>query len=277
MMSETMQATTASSGRRVAPPALLRARAALCAEWIKLRSLRSMLVTPVLAAVVCIGYADFLCWRFTQRWHTFDAANKAGFNPLDTNFNVLVIGVLFFGVLGALVVTNEYGNGLIRATLAATPQRDQDDQGRLGGEDEAALRCRREGRADQAVAVLVRHHERTEHSEEQDANHQDVEVGVERIERGLIRSTECVPPLREAPAEKVRVADADDRGERRCHQHGAQGAQLDPFRGERGPRPREDGRARAEPGTRGRGLPGSRHHASLLRRCRNAAAAAAAT
>ena len=64
-----------------------------------------------------------LCWRFTQRWHTFDAANKAVFNPLDTNFNVLVIGVLFFGVLGALVVTNEYGNGLIRVTLAATPQR----------------------------------------------------------------------------------------------------------------------------------------------------------
>ena len=123
MMSETRYATTASSGRRAAPSALLRARAALCAEWIKLRSLRSMLVTPALAAVVCVGYADYLCWRYTQRWHTFDAASKAGFQPLDVNFNVLVIGVLFFGVLGALVVTNEYGNGLIRATLAATPQR----------------------------------------------------------------------------------------------------------------------------------------------------------
>ena len=122
-MPETMQATAASSGRRAAPSALLRAQAALSAEWIKLRSLRSMLVTPALAAAVCIGYADFLCWRFTHRWHTFDAANKAGFNPLDTNFNVLVIGVLFFGVLGALVVTNEYDDGLIRATLAATPQR----------------------------------------------------------------------------------------------------------------------------------------------------------
>jgi len=123
MMSETLPATTASPGRRAAPSALLRARAALCAEWIKLRSLRSMLVTPAFAAVVCIGYADFLCWRYTQRWHTFDAASRAGFQPLDVNFNVLVIGVLFFGVLGALVVTNEYGNGLIRATLAATPQR----------------------------------------------------------------------------------------------------------------------------------------------------------
>jgi len=123
MMSETINATTAGSGRRAAPSAGLRAQAALSAEWIKLRSLRSMLVTPALAAVVCIGYADFLCWRYTQRWHTFDAANKAAFQPLDTNFNVLVIGVLFFGVLGALVVTNEYGNGLIRTTLTATPQR----------------------------------------------------------------------------------------------------------------------------------------------------------
>jgi ABC-2 type transport system permease protein len=123
MMSETIQATVATPGRRAAPSALPRARAALSAEWIKLRSLRSMLVTLVLAAVFCIGYADLLCWRFTLRWHTFDAASKAAFNPLDTNFNDLVIGVLFFGVLGALVVTNEYGNGLIRTTLAATPQR----------------------------------------------------------------------------------------------------------------------------------------------------------
>ena len=123
MMSGTMHATAAGSGRRAGPSARLRAQAALSADWIKLRSLRSMLVTPALAAVVCVGYAGFLCWRFTQRWHTFDAANKAGFQPLDTNFNVLVIGVLFFGVLGALVVTNEYDDGLIRATLAATPQR----------------------------------------------------------------------------------------------------------------------------------------------------------
>jgi ABC-2 type transport system permease protein len=122
-MSETVQATTASSARRAGLSARLRAQAALSAEWIKLRSLRSMLVTPALAAVFCIGYADYLCWRFTHLWHSFDAARKATFNPLDTNFNDLVIGVLFFGVLGALVVTNEYGNGLIRATLAATPQR----------------------------------------------------------------------------------------------------------------------------------------------------------
>ena len=123
MMPGTMQATTASSGRRAAPSARLRAQATLSAEWIKLRSLRSMLVTPALAAVFCIGWGSLVCLRYVNTWHTRDAASKAAFQPLDVNFNVLVIGVLFFGVLGALVVTNEYGNGLIRATLAATPQR----------------------------------------------------------------------------------------------------------------------------------------------------------
>jgi len=123
MTSETMPAAATSSGRRASPSALLRARAVLSAEWIKLRSLRSMLVTPALAAVFCIGWGSLVCLRYVNTWPTRVAAGKAGFQPLDVNFNVLVIGVLFFGVLGALVVTNEYGNGLIRATLAATPQR----------------------------------------------------------------------------------------------------------------------------------------------------------
>jgi hypothetical protein len=101
----------------------MRAQAALSAEWIKLRSLRSMVVTPALAAVFCIGWGSLVCLRYVNTWPTRDAASKAAFEPLDVNFNVLVIGVLFFGVLGALVVTNEYGNGLIRATLAAIPQR----------------------------------------------------------------------------------------------------------------------------------------------------------
>ena len=123
MTSETMPAAATSSGRRASPSALLRARAVLSAEWIKLRSLRSMLVTPALAAVFCIGWGSLVCLRYVNTWHTRDAASKAAFQPLDVNFNVLVIGVLFFGVLGALVVTNEYGNGLIRTTLTATPQR----------------------------------------------------------------------------------------------------------------------------------------------------------
>jgi ABC-2 type transport system permease protein len=52
-----------------------------------------------------------------------DAVQRARFDPLVINFNFVTIGIVLFGVLGALVATNEYGSGLIRTTLAATPQR----------------------------------------------------------------------------------------------------------------------------------------------------------
>lgn len=101
----------------------IRVRAVLAAEWIKLRSLRSMLVTVALAALFCVGLAALVCSNYTANWNRFSTAKQAGFDPLDVDFGFVQIGTLFFGVLGALVVTNEYGNGLIRTTFAATPQR----------------------------------------------------------------------------------------------------------------------------------------------------------
>jgi len=106
-----------------APAAYRQARAALAAEWIKLRSLRSMLLTPLLGAVALIGLADGQARNNGANWPHLDAVQKARFDPLVINFNFVILGVLLFGVLGALVATNEYGSGLIRTTLAATPQR----------------------------------------------------------------------------------------------------------------------------------------------------------
>jgi len=114
---------TAGAGAAGAPSPYLRVRAAIAAEWIKLRSLRSLLVTLAATAVFFVGWACFVCSNNAGNWPKLDAAQRAGFDPLDVNLQVLRIGVLFFGVLGALVVTSEYGNGLIRTTLAATPQR----------------------------------------------------------------------------------------------------------------------------------------------------------
>jgi ABC-2 type transport system permease protein len=122
-MSHTMAALSTGSAGHAPPTAYRRARAALAAEWIKLRSLRSMLVTPLLAVIVSIGLANLVCFNWVKKWPHLDAAHKAGFVPLDTNLNFVIIGAIFLGVLGALVVTNEYGHGLIRTTLAATPQR----------------------------------------------------------------------------------------------------------------------------------------------------------
>jgi ABC-2 type transport system permease protein len=105
------------------PAAYRRAGAALAAEWIKLRSLRSMLATPLLGAAACVWLAIGETRHNGANWAHLDAVQKAQFDPLSVNFNFEVLGVLVFGVLGALVATNEYGSGLIRTTLAATPQR----------------------------------------------------------------------------------------------------------------------------------------------------------
>jgi ABC-2 type transport system permease protein len=108
---------------RHAQPAYRRAGAALATEWIKLRSLRSMLLTPLVGAVMCIGVADLAVKNNAARYSQLDAVHKAQFEPLDLNFGFVTLGILLFGVFGALVVTNEYGSGLIRTTLTATPQR----------------------------------------------------------------------------------------------------------------------------------------------------------
>jgi len=82
-----------------------------------------MLVTPLVGAVASVGVADLAVKNNAAGWPHLDAVQKAQFDPLDINFNFVIIGILLFGVLGALVATNEYGSGLIRTTLAATPQR----------------------------------------------------------------------------------------------------------------------------------------------------------
>ena len=122
-MSAAIAVPDAGSAGHAPPAAYRRAWAALAAEWIKLWSLRSMLLTPLLGAVACIGVSASAVRANATGWAHFDAAQKAQFDPLYLNFNFVVVGVLLFGGLGALVATNEYGSGLIRTTLAATPQR----------------------------------------------------------------------------------------------------------------------------------------------------------
>lgn len=100
-----------------------RARAVLASEWIKLRSLRSMRATLAGTAVFSIVFSVLPSAQNAAHWSSFTAEQRAQFDPTDTALGNLQLVVVFFAALGALVVTNEYGNGLIRSTFAATPQR----------------------------------------------------------------------------------------------------------------------------------------------------------
>lgn len=125
-MSDTMAPATAHVHRVPHKPATMRrrARAVLRAEWIKLWSLRSMPGALLLTAFVCVGLPISECAANASQWPHYGAAERAAFNPLDINFQFLLIAAIPVGVFGALAATNEYaGSGLIRTTLAATPQR----------------------------------------------------------------------------------------------------------------------------------------------------------
>jgi ABC-2 type transport system permease protein len=101
-----MTTTAAARGR-------YRFRHVVRMEWTKLASLRS--TWWVLAATVAgaIGIA------VTVGVNTRDAAADLTNNALAG----ISLGLLLVGVLGVLGMTGEYSSGMIRATLAATPNR----------------------------------------------------------------------------------------------------------------------------------------------------------
>jgi ABC-2 type transport system permease protein len=84
-------------------------------EWIKLRSLRSTWWALAVTVAGSVGIA------VTVAVNTKDAS-------ADLTNNVLAgisLGLLLTGVLGVLAMTSEYSSGMIRATLAAVPNRPQ--------------------------------------------------------------------------------------------------------------------------------------------------------
>jgi ABC-2 type transport system permease protein len=82
-------------------------------EWIKLRSLRSTWWVLALTVAGAIGIA------VAVGVNTEDAAADLTNNALAG----ISLGLLLVGVLGVLAMTGEYSSGMIRATLAAVPNR----------------------------------------------------------------------------------------------------------------------------------------------------------
>jgi hypothetical protein len=82
-------------------------------EWIKLRSLRSTWWALAATAAGAVGIA------VAVGVNTKDASADLTNNALAG----ISLGLLLTGVLGVLLMTGEYSSGMIRATLAAIPNR----------------------------------------------------------------------------------------------------------------------------------------------------------
>ena len=110
---------TAAGTLRTGAPGHYRARHVARAEVAKIGSLRSTAVTlglTVVAALVVTGLVTH-----AQLHHVAPFYN--GFDPTSNALSGMIVVALTGGVFGALLVTNEYSSGMIRGTLAATPNR----------------------------------------------------------------------------------------------------------------------------------------------------------
>ncbi len=85
-------------------------------EWIKLRTVRSNVTTAIVAMVIPLAIS-LLSVTFMGE-NNIDSGTLPGFIVGSGS-----VAVLLIGVIGVLCVTQEYSQGTIRLTLAATPSR----------------------------------------------------------------------------------------------------------------------------------------------------------
>ncbi|MFJ9416277.1 ABC transporter permease [Streptomyces sp. NPDC101227] len=95
----------------------------LRSEWTKIRSVRSTVWTLGIAVVVTIALGVLICILARNDFHSMSAGARVTFDPTNISFAGMGLGQLAMIVFGVLVVSNEYSTGMIRASLAAVPQR----------------------------------------------------------------------------------------------------------------------------------------------------------
>ncbi|MGW2519740.1 ABC transporter permease [Streptomyces sp. NPDC001617] len=92
-------------------------------EWTKIRSVASTLWTLSLAVVVTIALGMLISALSEREFGNMSQKDRLSFDPTYISFAGMSLGQLAMIVFGVLVVSNEYSTGMIRASLAAVPQR----------------------------------------------------------------------------------------------------------------------------------------------------------
>lgn len=107
----------------VAVPARVTQLGVVRSEWTKLRSLRSTRYSLLAAVVLTIGLTAAACAAVSAHWGSTSPSDRADFHALEVTFIGVQVAQLAIGVLGVLVISGEYGTGMIRASLTAVPRR----------------------------------------------------------------------------------------------------------------------------------------------------------
>jgi ABC-2 type transport system permease protein len=115
--------TPAATRATAVPPGRYRLVHVIRSERTKLRSRSSFrwLLAAMVAGTLALGITD--CLVEASAWAHMTAASRARFDPANISLAGLAFAPLAIGIAGVLVMSGEYGNGLIGATLAAVPRR----------------------------------------------------------------------------------------------------------------------------------------------------------
>jgi ABC-2 type transport system permease protein len=122
--------TTQTTGPMVAPAHADRASVdkvtlprVIRSEWIKLRSVRSTVITLGFAGVAVAAFGVLISALSSGGAIGAGPGAEVTYDPVGNSLFGTIIAQLVLGVLGALLITSEYSTGMIRATLTAVPKR----------------------------------------------------------------------------------------------------------------------------------------------------------
>jgi ABC-2 type transport system permease protein len=95
----------------------------MSSEWTKLRSVRSTVWSLLATFGITVGLGAVFSWAYVNRYSQQSFIDRLTFDPTSRSLSGLFLAQLAIGVLGVLVISSEYGTGLIRTTFTAVPQR----------------------------------------------------------------------------------------------------------------------------------------------------------
>src|ERR1700710_1530063 len=80
----------------------------ITSEWTKFRSVRSSLITLLVAVVLTVGLGALISGVVAAQWDSARPGEHASFHALDTSLTGVAIAQLAIGVLGVLLLSGEY-------------------------------------------------------------------------------------------------------------------------------------------------------------------------
>lgn len=92
-------------------------------EVTKGLSVRSTYWTLLATVVVSVGLGALISWGTIAGYENMPAEARATIEPTSYSLSGAFFGQIALAVLGVIVITSEYGTGLIRTSLTAVPKR----------------------------------------------------------------------------------------------------------------------------------------------------------